>query len=71
MTKKIAGGCKYGAARYRGGVADVSTFRCYCRDCLHLTGAGHSEVFPLVAETFQLEGPSNEYQMTSGSDRST
>ena len=71
MTKKISGGCKCGAARYRGEVADVSTFRCYCRDCQKLTGAGHSKMFPLVTETFQLEGPTSKYEMTGGSGRST
>ncbi len=71
MSKSISGGCKCGAARYRGELADVLMFRCYCRDCQQLTGAGHSEMVPLVAETFQLEGSATEYQMTGGSGRFT
>ncbi|WP_366141436.1 GFA family protein [uncultured Shimia sp.] len=71
MTKTISGGCKCGAIRYLGEASDVSTFRCYCRDCQRLTGTGHSEMFPLVAASFQLVGPYSEYQMTGGSGRST
>ncbi|MBU2942688.1 GFA family protein [Shimia thalassica] len=71
MKKAVTGGCKCGAARYRGEISNVSMFRCYCRDCQQLTGAGHSEMFPLVSETFKLSGPSTEYQMTGGSGRST
>ncbi|WP_085793837.1 GFA family protein [Falsiruegeria litorea] len=71
MSKGISGGCKCGAVRYRGELSDISSFRCYCRDCQQLTGTGHSEMFPLVAETFQLEGPSREYQMAGGSGQPT
>ena len=71
MTKAISGGCKCGAVRYLGELSDVSPFRCYCRDCQRLTGTGHAEMFPLVAETFQLVGPRAEYQMTGGSGKFT
>ncbi|MCK0150369.1 GFA family protein [Marivita sp. S6314] len=71
MAETISGGCKCGAARYRGTLADVPMFRCYCRDCQQLTGGGHSEMVPLIAETFQVDGPRAEYQMTGGSGRPT
>lgn len=50
---------------------DVPMFRCYCRDCQYLTGAGHSEMMPLVADTFDIAGVTTEYQMTGGSGRPT
>ncbi|MGJ8616341.1 MAG: GFA family protein [Sulfitobacter sp.] len=71
MSKEISGGCKCGAVRYRGELADVSMFRCYCRDCQQLTGAGHSEMFPMMAATFQIEGAATEYQMIGGSGQPT
>ncbi|MEL6702028.1 MAG: GFA family protein, partial [Pseudomonadota bacterium] len=71
MTGKISGGCKCGATRYQGELADVSMFQCYCRDCQQLTGGGHSNMVPLVAETFQVDGPRTEYQMTGGSGQPT
>ena len=71
LSQQISGGCKCGAVRYRGERADVSMFRCYCRDCQQLTGAGHSEMFPLLASTFQIAGATTEYQMTGGSGRPT
>lgn len=46
-------------------------FRCYCRDCQQLTGTGHSEMMPLIADTFKIEGTITEYQMTGGSGRHT
>ena len=66
MAKDISGGCKCGAVRYRGERADVSTFRCYCRDCQQLTGAGHSEMFPLLASTFRIT--SREMPLSSAGD---
>jgi len=71
MSEEISGGCKCGAVRYRGKAADVAAFRCYCRDCQQLTGTGHSEMMPLVASTFKVEGPTTEYQMIGGSGRPT
>ena len=71
MTNKISGGCKCGAIRYEGDLADATMFRCYCRDCQQLTGAGHSEMMPLVAGTFKVEGAITEYRMTGASGRPT
>jgi hypothetical protein len=71
MSTKISGGCKCGGARYAGILADAPMFRCYCRDCQQLTGTGHSEMVPLVAQTFKAVGTIREYQMTGGSGRPT
>lgn len=71
MSKKISGGCKCGAARYKGDLADAPMFRCYCRDCQQLTGAGHSEMMPFRADSFEIEGVTTEFEMTGGSGRST
>lgn len=46
-------------------------FRCHCRDCQQLTGTGHAEMVPLIAESFALSGPFTVYEMTGGSGRST
>ena len=43
MAKKISGRCKCGQIAYSGELVDAPMFRCYCRDCQQLTGAGHSE----------------------------
>ncbi|MEM9577086.1 MAG: GFA family protein [Pseudomonadota bacterium] len=71
MEEKISGGCKCGAIRYTGERTDVPMFRCYCRDCQQLIGTGHSEMMPLVAGTFEVEGTPTVYRMKGRSGRST
>ena len=71
MGDKVTGGCKCGNIRYEGETAEGTPFRCYCRDCQHLTGTGHSEMFPLVTASFTLTGSATEYQMTGDSGQPT
>ena len=71
MSKVVTGGCKCGAVRYRGWRASVPSFRCHCRDCQQLTGAGHSEMMPLEAETFEIDDTCKIYQMIGGSGHPT
>lgn len=71
MTKTITGGCKCGRVRYSGEKADASMFRCHCRDCQQLTGAGHSSMIPLVKESFALSETCSIFQMTGRSGGAT
>ena len=71
MPEDLFGGCKCGLVRYRGACADVTTFRCHCRDCQQLTGTGHADMLPLVAEAFDISESCKAYTMTGGSGRAT
>ncbi|WP_420819932.1 GFA family protein [Ruegeria marisrubri] len=42
-------------------------FRCHCRDCQQLTGTGHSEMIPLLAETFTIGYACKTYELIGGS----
>jgi hypothetical protein len=71
MAKEVTGGCKCGLVRYRGTLAEAPMFRCYCRDCQQLTGTGHSEMMPLIRETFTISEACRFFEMTGGSGQST
>ncbi|MEL6914621.1 MAG: GFA family protein [Pseudomonadota bacterium] len=71
MAETFTGGCKCGRVTYRGTRAETAMFRCYCRDCQQLTGAGHAEMVPLRAEGFEITGSYRTYQMTGGSGQAT
>jgi hypothetical protein len=71
MTDEVLGGCKCGSVRYKGTPADAPMFRCHCRDCQQLTGTGHSEMMPLVVDTFVVSGVCRIYEMTGGSGQPT
>jgi len=46
-------------------------FRCHCRDCQHLTGTGHAEMFPLAAAGFSIGDDCKSYEMPGGSGQPT
>ena len=71
MTEQITGGCKCGLVRYEGTRLDVPMFRCHCRDCQQLTGSGHSEMMPLVDESFVIGNACKTYEMLGGSGQPT
>lgn len=71
MPDTFLGGCKCGLVRYSGMRADAPMFRCHCRDCQQLTGSGHSEMVPLIRESFEISDACKTYEMTGGSGRST
>ncbi|MBE1283669.1 MAG: GFA family protein [Rhodobacteraceae bacterium] len=71
MAEIVKGQCKCGAVQYSGTRHDAPMFRCYCRDCQQITGAGHSEMMPLVASSFEFDGPYRQFEMTGGSGRPT
>ncbi len=71
MPEEVEGGCKCGLVRYRGTRSDAPMFRCHCRDCQQLTGSGHAEMMPLIAETFTIGDMCSTYEMAGGSGRPT
>lgn len=71
MKDEVLGGCKCGLVRYRGIRADVPMFRCHCRDCQQLTGTGHSEMMPLIAESVTINEECKTYEMVGGSGKLT
>ena len=70
-SDRVSGRCKCGRVRYEGQRADAQPFRCYCRDCQQLTGAGHSEMVPLVRDSFVVTGEMREFEMAGGSGQPT
>ena len=42
MCKLIEGGCLCGAVRYGAKAKPIFAIHCYCRQCQHITGAGHA-----------------------------
>ncbi|MDW4496762.1 GFA family protein [Sulfitobacter sp. D35] len=71
MSDSITGGCKCGLVRYSGERLDAPMFRCHCRDCQQLTGTGHSEMVPLLLETFEIGADCTIYRMQGGSGLAT
>lgn len=71
MQTIITGGCKCGLVRYRGAPKDADMFRCHCRDCQQLTGAGHSEMMPMELDSFSISDARQTFEMTGGSGQST
>ena len=69
MTDEVVGGCKCGLVRYKGARADTPMFRCHCRDCQQLTGTGHSEMMPVLTETFTIGDACKTYELIGGSGR--
>ena len=71
MEERFRGGCKCGQVRYEGQRAEAQMFRCFCRDCQQLTGAGHADLVPLERETFSISAEARVFEMIGGSGRST
>ena len=60
MCKLIEGGCLCGAVRYETTAKPVSAIHCYCRQCQHITGAGHASQFALPSASVTLRGEVSE-----------
>ena len=71
MADAVTGRCKCGEIEYRGNLADVPMFQCYCRDCQQLTGTGHSEMVPLMRDSFEVTGALRVFEMKGDSGKST
>lgn len=71
MSVYVTGGCKCGLVRYEGRRLSAPMFRCHCRDCQQLTGAGHSEMFPLAIGDFSISDNCKKFEMLGGSGQPT
>jgi hypothetical protein len=63
MSQPIEGGCQCGAARYEATAKPVSAIHCYCRQCQHITGAGHASQFALPSGSVTVHGKVSRYEM--------
>ena len=70
MPKAIEGGCLCGAVRYEATAKPVSAIHCYCRQCQHITGAGHASQFALPSASVTLHGKVSKYEMKAESGNS-
>src|SRR6516225_4665631 len=70
MCKLIEGGCLCGAVRYEATARPVSAIHCYCRQCQHITGAGHASQFVLPSASVTLHGNVSRYEMKAESGNS-
>lgn len=71
MSEYVTGGCKCGLVRYEGMRLNAPMFRCHCRDCQQLTGAGHAEMLPLAIDDFAIGKDCKIYEMLGGSGQPT
>jgi hypothetical protein len=61
-TKSISGMCMCGNVRYNLKGAIKFALICQCRDCQHITGAGHSALFGASKQNVELTGGRGAYQ---------
>lgn len=59
------GGCHCGAVRYEAQGEPQISIHCYCRQCQHLTGAGHASSFALSPAAVTLSGKLSYYTLTA------
>ena len=69
----VSGGCLCGAVRYECAADAQFSIMCCCRQCQHISGAGHAPQFALPREAVALSGPVQVYAMRadSGNDVTT
>jgi hypothetical protein len=70
MSKLIEGGCLCGAVRYEADVKPAFAVHCYCRQCQHITGAGHASQFALPSASVTLHGKVSRYELKAESGNS-
>lgn len=67
MSSPFKGGCMCGAIRYDSRVAPDFSIHCYCRQCQHVTGAGHASSFRLALKDVTITGKTATYEMEADS----
>ena len=67
MSKPIEGGCLCGAVRYEAEAKPIFALHCYCRQCQHITGAGHASQFAVPSASVTLRGKVSRYEMKAES----
>ena len=65
----MTGGCACGALRYRAEGEPLLQGLCHCRNCQHVSGAGHVGFLCLPESAVTVEGPVRSYSLTGGSGR--
>jgi hypothetical protein len=70
MSKPIEGGCLCGAVRYEAKAKPISALHCYCRQCQHITGAGHASQFALPSSSVTIHGKVSRYEIKAESGNS-
>lgn len=69
----MSGGCLCGAVRYESAAGAQFSIMCCCRQCQHISGAGHAPQFALPRGAVTLSGPVkvHELKADSGNDVAT
>lgn len=69
----LSGGCLCGEVKYTSDSAAQFSIMCCCRQCQHISGAGHAPQFALPRASVSVSGPVKVYGMKadSGNDVET
>jgi DNA-binding transcriptional ArsR family regulator len=67
MQLPVRGGCLCKAVRYEVRAAPQFAIHCYCRQCQHITGAGHASQFAVSAADTVVTGSLSAYEMQADS----
>lgn len=62
-----SGGCLCGAVRYESASNAQFSIICCCRQCQHISGAGHAPQFALAREAVTLNGPVKAHALKADS----
>ena len=67
MSHYLSGRCLCGACQfdYTGEIS--FTLQCYCRDCQHVTGAGHAPQMMVRRDALMTKGPTKTYRQRADS----
>lgn len=57
MSQYLSGRCLCGACQFDYSGAIHATVQCYCRDCQHVTGAGHAPQMMVTRHALMTKGP--------------
>lgn len=57
----ISGGCLCGSTRYECSADPQFSIMCCCRQCQHISGAGHAPQFAVARAAVTLSGPLKSY----------
>lgn len=67
IPASLAGGCMYGAVRYRISVAPIATGLCHCDRCRPQSGSAFSTIIIIRRSTFVIEGETAAFEDTGSS----
>ena len=67
MSQAYTGGCDCGAIRYEINGEPIFVNHCQCRDCQHMSGAGHGSYLTFVRDGVKLEGEAARWDTVADS----